>query len=132
VMLGLDTSLDGRMLAASYEDGSVHLWDVATLKPLDILKGFLLSAISVAFSPDGGRLAVSSAGSEAVKLWDTETRQEVLTLKGEGSGFAGLKFSSDGRYLLAVNGSGLAHLWSAPTWAEIKAADPDEKRATEK
>jgi WD40 repeat protein len=132
VLLGLDTSPDGRMMAASYEDGSVRLWDMATLKPLDTIKGFLLSAISVAFSPDGGRLAVSSAGSEAVKLWDAETRQEVLTLSGEGSGFAGLKFSPDGRYLLAVNGAGLAHLWSAPTWAEIKAADPDEKRETER
>jgi len=126
IVLGLDTSLDGRMLAAAYEDGSVHLWDMATLQPLVTLKGFLLSAISVAFSPDGGRLAVGSAGSEAVKLWDVETWQEVLTLCGEGSGFAGLKFSPDGRYLLAVNGAGLAHLWSAPTWEEIKAADPDE------
>jgi WD40 repeat protein len=128
VVLGLDTSMDGRMIAAAYEDGSVRLWDMATLQPLDTLKGFLLSAVSVAFSPDGERLAVGSAGSEAVKLWDAETRQEVLTLSGEGSGFAGLKFSPDGRYLLAINGSGLAHLWSAPTWAEIKAADPDEKK----
>ncbi len=126
LVLGLNTSPDGKMLAAAYEDGSVRVWDMATQQTLATLKGFLLSAISVAFSPDGARLAVGSAGSEAVKLWDVETWQEVLTLGGEGSGFAGLMFSPDGRYLLAINGAGFAHLWSAPTWAEIKAADPEE------
>ena len=43
----------------------------------NLLKGFLLSANSVAFSPDGHRMAVGSSGVEAVKLWDSETRQEV-------------------------------------------------------
>jgi WD40 repeat protein/serine/threonine protein kinase len=127
--LGLAMSPDGRMLAGAFEDGSVRLWDMETLKLLESFKGFLLSATSVAFSPDGRRLAASSNGQEAVKLWDAETRQEVLTLSGEGSQFFSLKFSSDGRCLLAINRAGLAHLWSAPTWEEIEAAEADENRA---
>jgi WD40 repeat protein len=122
-----DTSPDGRMFVATYNDGSIRFWDMTTLQQVATLKGFLLSATSVAFSPDGRRLAVGSSGSEAVKLWDTETRQEVLTLSADGSGFEGLQFSPDGRYLLAVNGAGIAHLWCAPTWAEIEAAEADEK-----
>jgi WD40 repeat protein len=127
IMLDLAASPDGRIMAGAYEDGSVRLWDVATLQPLATLKGFLLSVNSVAFSPDGRRLAVGSSGAEAIKLWDVETWQEVLTLSGEGSGFVGLKFSPDGRFLLAINGAGLAHLWSAPTWDEIDAAEAVEK-----
>ena len=111
---------------------TVRLWDLATLQPLETLKGFLLGATAVAFSPDGRRLAAGSSGQEAVKLWDTETRQEVLTLSGEGSSFGGLKFSPDGRYLLAINGAGLAHLWSAPTLAEIEAAEAGEKREAQR
>jgi WD40 repeat protein len=101
---------------------------MATLRQVATLRGFLLAATSVAFSPDSRRLAFGSSGLEAVKLWDAETRQEVLTLSGEGSGFQGLQFSPDGRFLLAINGAGLARLWSAPTWAEIEAAEADEKK----
>ncbi|HTA31107.1 MAG TPA: WD40 repeat domain-containing protein, partial [Candidatus Cybelea sp.] len=116
-------SPDGRMAAASDTSGMVWLWDVATLQPVATLKGFLLGAHSVAFSPDGRRLAAGSNGREAVKLWDVETRQEVLTLNGEGSLFIGLSFSPDGRYLMAINEAGLAHIWTAPTWEEIAAEE---------
>jgi WD40 repeat protein len=120
---GLATSPDGRLAAGAYGSGHVRLWDLTTLQPVATLNGFLLGAHSVAFSPDGRRLAAASNGRETVKLWDSETLQEVLTLSGEGSLYGGLKFSADGRYLLAINEAGLALLWSAPTWAEIAAAE---------
>jgi len=119
----LAVSPDGRMAAAAYNEGLVQLWDMATGQPVDTLKGFLLGAHSVAFSPDGKRLAAGSNGQEAVKLWDTATRQEVLTLSGEGSVFELLRFSPDGRYLMAINLNGIIHLWSAPSWEEIKSAE---------
>jgi WD40 repeat protein len=95
---------------------------LATLKPLKQLTGYVLGVTSVAFSPDGRRLAAGSGGQEAVKLWDTETWQEVLTLSGRGMFSSFLEFSPDGRYLLG-NGGGYTHLWSAPTLAEIEAAE---------
>ncbi|HEY3863414.1 MAG TPA: protein kinase [Verrucomicrobiae bacterium] len=120
-------SPDGRLFVAAYEDGAVRFWNMTAREPMDTLKGFLLAATSVAFSPDGSRLAVGSSGAEAIKLWDTQTWQEVLTLSGEGSGFNDLQFSPDGRCLLGVNEAGLPHIWSAPTWAEISAGKPSEK-----
>ncbi len=122
-------SPDGRMAAVAYNEGFIQLWDMATLQPLETLRGFLLGVHSVAFSPDGKRLAAGSSGHEAVKLWDTETRQEVLTLSGEGSVFELLRFSPDGRYLMAINFNGVIHLWSAPTWEEIKTAEAEDVSA---
>ena len=124
-------SPDGRMAAASDTSGMVWLWDMATLQPVATLKGFLLGAHSVTFSPDGRRLAAGSNGQEAVKLWDVETRQEVLTLSGEGSLFIGLSFSPDGRYLMAINEAGLAHIWTAPTWEEIAAEEAKDPPSPE-
>jgi len=124
---GLEVSPDGRTVAVPYRTGQVRLWDLDTLQLVDTLKGFLLGAHSVTFSPDGRRLAAGSNGPEAVKLWDTTLRQEVLTLSGEGSVFKLLKFSPDGRFLLAINEDGLAHLWSAPSWAEIAAAEAQRR-----
>ena len=42
--------------------------------------------------------------------------------------FVVLKFSPDGRYLLGINAVGLTQIWSAPTWAEIAAAEAAEKQ----
>jgi WD40 repeat protein len=129
-LYGMAGSPDGRLAAAAYGSGFVRLWDLATLQPVDAVKGFLLGAHSVTFSPDGKRFAAGSNGQEAVKLWDTDTRQEVLTLSGEGSEFMFLRFSPDGRLLLGINQGGVAHLWSAPTWDEIAAAGAKEKLGT--
>ncbi len=127
IFSGFEVSPDCRIVAASYEDGSVRLWDMATLQPVETLRGFRTGAHTLSFSPNGRRLAAGSNGQEAVKLWDTDTWQEVLTLSGEGSMFRAIRFSPDGRYLMAINNAGLAHLWFAPTLAEIEAAETAEK-----
>ena len=45
------------------------------------LKGHSNEVMSVAFSPDGKRLAVGER-DETVKVWDARSGQEMLTLKG--------------------------------------------------
>ena len=77
----------------------------------------------MAFSPDGKRLATGSQGKEAIKLWDVESHQELLTLEGQGSTFNRMAFSPDDAILGCNTGRGLLHLWRAPTWAEIEAAE---------
>ena len=40
------------------------------------------------------------------------------------------QFSPDGHALMAINEFGVLHLWRAPSWAEIAAAEAKEKAET--
>jgi WD40 repeat protein len=117
-------SRDNRLLAAVSRlgMGTGVLWDVPGARKIATLQGFLQGASSVAFSPDGRRLAIGSDGNEAVKLWDLASLQELLTLEGQGSGFNSVTFSPDGNALGSSNGQGVLHLWIAPSWAQVEAA----------
>ena len=123
-------SPDGKRAASVAEDGTVALWDASSFACISSFKGHMLGIHSVAFSPDGRRLATGGgSGREAVKLWDVATCREMLTLPGEGSIFGFVAFSPDGNWLIARSSlAGHLHLWRAPSWAEIDAA---EKRGEE-
>ena len=60
--------------------------------------------MSVAFSPDGQRLASASA-DRTVKVWDAATGQEILTLKGRRQApgaCTSVAFSPDGKRLASA------------------------------
>jgi WD40 repeat protein/serine/threonine protein kinase len=117
-----DISPDGRLGAATFEEGYIRVWDMETAEPLQMMRVFLQSPHCVVFSPHGRRLAAGSSGHEAVKLWETATWQEVLTLAGEGTMFRFVAFSPDGQTLIARNDQGLLHIWSAPSLEAIEKA----------
>jgi WD40 repeat protein len=58
----------------------VKVWDAATGQQTLTLKGHTGGVESVAFSPDGKRLA-SGSGDQTVKVWDAATGQEEVSPK---------------------------------------------------
>jgi serine/threonine protein kinase/WD40 repeat protein len=120
---GARFSEDGRLLAVTSALGTTDLVEFPSCRKLAIFRGFLMGVHSVAFSPDGKRLAASSNAIEAVKLWDIESRQELITLEGEGSRLSPAYFSADGSALGALSEQGQLQIWRAPSWAQIGAAE---------
>jgi WD40 repeat protein/tRNA A-37 threonylcarbamoyl transferase component Bud32 len=116
-------SPDGKRFAVASYLGYARVWDTATWRPEATLGGFLNSANSVAFSPDGKRLAIGGGDKEAVRLCDTESWQDVLTLESQGFTSGEASFSPDGNAIGWLNMTGDFYLWRAPSWGEINAAE---------
>jgi hypothetical protein len=93
-----------------------HYWDRMCHSDLLTLNGHTDNVLSVAYSPDGSRLASSDSGG-AVKVWDTATNRELLTLKPYKGVGAALAFSPDGRQL--VGAAGDVRVWNAVTGREL-------------
>ncbi|MHC1765093.1 MAG: protein kinase [Verrucomicrobiia bacterium] len=128
MVTGVRFSLDGRGLFSTSFDGSARLWDVFARRGLATLRGHFGIVYSPALSPDGGRLATGGASPrDAVKLWDLVAHRELLSLQGDGQYFAHVAFSPDGNTLVAVSLDGMAHLWHAPSWADIDAAEKKQR-----
>ncbi len=75
-------SPDGRWLATAQLDGTAVIWDAATGKALNTLRGPGKDVRGVAFSPDGWRVASNGFGE--TMIWDAITGQRIDSLKTIG------------------------------------------------
>ena len=111
---GLAFSPGGTLLAAG-SGAKVKVWDAATGKERLILSGHTGGVNSVAFSPDGTRLA-SASEDQTVKVWDAVTGQEMLTLTGHISRINSVAFSPDGTRLASASQDQTVKLWDTRPW----------------
>src|SRR5271157_5744549 len=82
------------------------------------LKGHTAAVISVAWSPDGKRLATASQDKTA-KVWDAASGKELLTLKGHGDFVTGVAWSPDGKRLATASQDKTAKVWDAASGQEL-------------
>ena len=103
-----------------HPDQEVKVWDAQTGQEILSLRGHVGGLRSVAFSPDGRRLA--SAGlDQTVKLWDAATGQEVLTLRGHIDNVFCVAFSPDGHRLASASVDKTVRIWDATPWSGSRA-----------
>jgi WD40 repeat protein len=102
---GMDISPDNRFTAMSHYDGTIVLWACAPDEEPRSLGPIITErtdAWSVAFSPDGRRLAVGLADGN-IHIWDIQHRLLVGVLKGHRQLVWELGFNPDDDTLVSVS-----------------------------
>jgi hypothetical protein len=107
-----DWSPDGRTLVSGNSDGTLKLWDGATLQCAATLNGHESSVTDCVFSPDG-RTVASASSDKTLKLWDVATRTCSATLEHDDFVFS-CTWSPDGRSLASTT-SGCFKVWDVAT-----------------
>jgi WD40 repeat protein len=87
------------------------------------------AATSVAFSPDGARLA-SGSWDTTVRLWDAASGAQVARLEGHGSRLGAIAFSPDGRQLASGAHDNTVRLWDAASGAALNTLEGHGDRVT--
>jgi WD40 repeat protein/transcriptional regulator with XRE-family HTH domain len=109
----LTFSPDGNLLLAGAEDGDLYMWDVSDGRLLQRLPGNHGAAMSVAWSPDGTRLAsvgMSRGGGELL-VWDAQTGARLYHLHEPSASLYALAWTPDGAGLVSGGSDGRLIWW---------------------
>jgi WD40 repeat protein/serine/threonine protein kinase len=100
-----------RLASTSSYDYAARIWEVASAKMIlgPLQHGH--EALSVAWEPDGRRVATGSI-DETVKIWDATTGHEVVTLRGNAHPICSLAWGPAGR-LAAGCEDGCVKVWDS-------------------
>jgi eukaryotic-like serine/threonine-protein kinase len=102
---------DGRSLAVVGSDRIIHIWDVATRKPIARLEGHKNGGIGCVFNHAGDLLA-SGGWDGSLRLWDPRTGRQLFQTQ---TGTLRLVFSPDDRLLAGSIDGNKLRLWQVAT-----------------
>ncbi len=106
-------SPDGTKILIGCVDGSVRLYDAATLNPIGTPLQHVKFVSAVDFSPDGSQFLTCSIDKTA-RIWDAATLKPIGPPLEHNGWWPRASFSPDGLQILLTDGDGTAQLWQAP------------------
>jgi WD40 repeat protein len=105
--------MDNKQLATASCDGTIMIWNTDSGARLDMCETNG-SAMSLAYSPSGRRLATSGQ-PRVIEMWDTNTRSPLDVIIGHPDAVRSIAFSPDGRTVATGCDDGRVRLCDAET-----------------
>jgi len=121
------TSLDGESQASSWDASlkasssyskDISISKLNTGEKLKVITGHDAEMLSVAFSPDGARLATGDING-CVSVWDYATGKKLKTMKGHTGKVYSVSFSPDGKRIASGGNDCSVILWDASTCEQM-------------
>jgi WD40 repeat protein len=82
---------------------------------MEPIQGHTVSVSSVAFSPDGARIA-SGSGDNTIRVWDARTGEAVMEpIQGHTKWVSSVAFSPDGAHIVSGSSDNTIRVWDART-----------------
>ncbi|ETO29148.1 WD repeat-containing protein, partial [Reticulomyxa filosa] len=109
-VIGIKFSPDGTKFVSPLLDRTIKIWDVASGKEIQVLKGHLAFVEHAQFSPDG-TMVISCSADETIRLWDITSGTEITKLKVHEGTVIRARFSSDGKTIVSCSEDCTIILW---------------------
>lgn len=122
-VLGLDFSLQERLLVSSDNAGVVKIWNLLDGTEVASFQADA-AALDVRFSRDG-RLVAIGGFKGLLQVWDWKNNRS-LRLSGHEGDYTRVMFSPNHEYLASADTDGIVNLWgSTEIWTVLKAGGPE-------
>lgn len=133
-------SNDGTLLAGAYDDGTVALWRLPDGSRLSIPERIGVIPWSLAFAPDGRRLAVGGAPVESqdrqfrrqgeIRIIDVPSGRVLATASGHAGPVLHVEFNRNGDRILSASHDRTIRVWDALTGRQQSALLGHEQLVT--
>lgn len=111
----VDTSPDGRYVAAAGLDGAVYVWDLQAAGAPAVMTGHEGAVFGLAFNADGTRL-VTGGEDGTVRLWDVAALAATgRVMRGHDGSVRDVAFSPDGSLIASAGDDATIRLWDVQT-----------------